>query len=101
MANPRKFSEKIALHNQKQAEETAAFEAILREVSATTRVGAHLRDRRQKYCKQHHDPGHVTLDRILVHSWHSRNLVVKCSQLQSVIPAVWANDYQNYLKIQH
>ena len=26
MANPRKFSEKIALHNQKQAEETAAFE---------------------------------------------------------------------------
>jgi len=38
MANPRKFSEKIALHTQKQAEETAAFEAILREVSATTRV---------------------------------------------------------------
>ena len=38
MANPRKFSEKIALHNQKQAEETAAFEAIMREVSATTRV---------------------------------------------------------------
>lgn len=38
MANPRKFSEKIALHAQKQAEGTAAFEAILREVSATTRV---------------------------------------------------------------
>lgn len=38
MANPRKFSEKIALHTQKQAEGTAAFEAILREVSATTRV---------------------------------------------------------------
>ena len=37
-ANPRKFSEKIALHTQKQAEETAAFEAILREVSETTRV---------------------------------------------------------------
>ncbi|XP_052793246.1 CREB-regulated transcription coactivator 1-like isoform X2 [Mya arenaria] len=37
MANPRKFSEKIALHNQKQAEETAAFEAILRDVSAATR----------------------------------------------------------------
>lgn len=32
MANPRKFSEKIALHNQKQAEETAAFEQIMREV---------------------------------------------------------------------
>ncbi|KAL5003899.1 hypothetical protein ScPMuIL_017355 [Solemya velum] len=37
MANPRKFSEKIALHNQKQAEETAAFEAILRDVSVATR----------------------------------------------------------------
>lgn len=33
MANPRKFSEKIALHNQKQAEETAAFEQIMKEVS--------------------------------------------------------------------
>jgi len=38
MANPRKFSEKIALHNKKQAEETAEFEAVLREVSATTQV---------------------------------------------------------------
>ena len=32
MANPRKFSEKIALQLQKQAEETAAFEAILRDL---------------------------------------------------------------------
>lgn len=39
MANPRKFSEKIALHHQKQAEETAEFEKIMREVSdATNRV---------------------------------------------------------------
>lgn len=39
MSNPRKFSEKIALHNQKQAEETAAFEKIMREVSdATSKV---------------------------------------------------------------
>lgn len=37
MANPRKFSEKIALHNQKQAEETAAFEEIMREVMGATR----------------------------------------------------------------
>ncbi|CAN8005245.1 unnamed protein product [Ixodes hexagonus] len=37
MANPRKFSEKIALHNQKQAEETAAFEKIMREVMGATR----------------------------------------------------------------
>lgn len=36
MANPRKFSEKIAMHNQKQAEETAAFEKIMREVSDAT-----------------------------------------------------------------
>ncbi|CAG2169004.1 unnamed protein product [Oppiella nova] len=36
-ANPRKFSEKIALHNQKQAEETAAFEQIMREVIGATR----------------------------------------------------------------
>lgn len=36
MANPRKFSEKIALHNQKQAEETAKFEQIMKEVSDVT-----------------------------------------------------------------
>lgn len=39
MANPRnvrKFSEKIALHNQKQAEETAEFEKIMREVQGVT-----------------------------------------------------------------
>lgn len=39
MSSPRKFSEKIALHKKKLAEETAAFEAVLREVSATTKVG--------------------------------------------------------------
>ncbi|XP_061588647.1 CREB-regulated transcription coactivator 1 isoform X2 [Cololabis saira] len=31
--NPRKFSEKIALHTQKQAEETAAFEEVMKELS--------------------------------------------------------------------
>lgn len=36
MSNPRKFSEKIALQNQKQAEETAAFEKIMQEVQAAT-----------------------------------------------------------------
>ncbi|XP_024082449.1 CREB-regulated transcription coactivator 1 isoform X1 [Cimex lectularius] len=40
MANPRKFSEKIALHNQKQAEETAEFEKIMREVSDATNKGS-------------------------------------------------------------
>lgn len=39
MANPRKFSEKIALQKQKQAEGTAEFEKIMREVSdATSKV---------------------------------------------------------------
>lgn len=33
MANPRKFSEKIALLNQKEAEGNAEFERIMREVS--------------------------------------------------------------------
>ncbi|XP_045470995.1 CREB-regulated transcription coactivator 2 isoform X7 [Harmonia axyridis] len=36
MANPRKFSEKIALQMHRQAEETARFEQIMREVSAAT-----------------------------------------------------------------
>ena len=36
--NPRKFSEKIALHNQKQAEETAAFEQIMKEVGSAKPV---------------------------------------------------------------
>ncbi|XP_042369502.1 CREB-regulated transcription coactivator 1b isoform X3 [Plectropomus leopardus] len=33
--NPRKFSEKIALHNQKQAEETAAFEEVMKDLNIT------------------------------------------------------------------
>lgn len=36
MANPRKFSEKIALLNQKEAQDSAAFEAIMKEVSHVT-----------------------------------------------------------------
>lgn len=42
MANPRKFSEKIALHKQRQAEEEAAFKEIMREVSVATKVCIHL-----------------------------------------------------------
>jgi CREB-regulated transcription coactivator 1 len=38
MSNPRKFSEKIALHTQKQAEETAAFRKIMEEVTGATKV---------------------------------------------------------------
>ncbi|XP_020289876.1 CREB-regulated transcription coactivator 1-like isoform X3 [Pseudomyrmex gracilis] len=41
MANPRKFSEKIALLNQKEAQDVAAFEAIMKEVSdVTSRVAS-------------------------------------------------------------
>lgn len=36
MANPRKFSEKIALHTQKQQEETSEFEKIMQEVRGVT-----------------------------------------------------------------
>lgn len=35
-ATPRKFSEKIALLNQKEAEGTAEFDRIMREVSVAT-----------------------------------------------------------------
>eukprot|EP00062_Callorhinchus_milii_P002588 gi/632938898/ref/XP_007906826.1/ PREDICTED: CREB-regulated transcription coactivator 3 [Callorhinchus milii] len=33
--NPRKFSEKIALHTQKQAEETAAFEEVMKDLTVS------------------------------------------------------------------
>lgn len=36
--NPRKFSEKIALHKQRQDEETAAFEKIMNEVKNVSGV---------------------------------------------------------------
>lgn len=38
-SNPRKFSEKIALHNQKQAEETRAFEQLMTDLTVS-RVNA-------------------------------------------------------------
>uniref|UniRef100_W5MQC1 CREB regulated transcription coactivator 2 n=1 Tax=Lepisosteus oculatus TaxID=7918 RepID=W5MQC1_LEPOC len=34
-SNPRKFSEKIALHTQRQAEETAAFQEVMMDISST------------------------------------------------------------------
>ncbi|XP_056610656.1 CREB-regulated transcription coactivator 3 isoform X1 [Triplophysa dalaica] len=34
-SNPRKFSEKIALHNQKQAEETLAFEQLMTDLTVS------------------------------------------------------------------
>jgi len=34
-SNPRKFSEKIALHNQKQAEETRAFDQLMTDLTVS------------------------------------------------------------------
>ncbi|MEQ2237904.1 CREB-regulated transcription coactivator 1, partial [Ilyodon furcidens] len=42
--NPRKFSEKIALHNQKQAEETAAFDEVMKDLSITRAARLQLQD---------------------------------------------------------
>ena len=42
--NPRKFSEKIALQQLKQAEGTAAYEEIIREVGAVINVKVPILD---------------------------------------------------------
>lgn len=44
-SNPRKFSEKIALHNQKQAEETRAFEQIMTDLNVSRVNTLHLAGR--------------------------------------------------------
>ncbi|MEQ2232923.1 hypothetical protein ILYODFUR_016449 [Ilyodon furcidens] len=44
-SNPRKFSEKIALHTQRQAEETAAFQEVMMDITSTrcrAKVSIHL-----------------------------------------------------------
>lgn len=45
-SNPRKFSEKIALHTQRQAEETAAFQEVMMDITST-RVSLRAARRRQ------------------------------------------------------
>lgn len=45
-SNPRKFSEKIALHTQRQAEETAAFQEVMMDITST-RVSVRRAARRQ------------------------------------------------------
>ncbi|CAM4692980.1 unnamed protein product, partial [Lepidochelys olivacea] len=42
-SNPRKFSEKIALQKQRQAEETAAFEEVMMEIGSTRLQAQKLR----------------------------------------------------------
>ena len=75
MANPRKFSEKIALHNQKQAEETAAFEEIMREVMGATRVFYVI------LCPQHSNVSLFTLDNNV--DWQSKSLSLITSNSSS------------------
>ncbi|KAF7652531.1 hypothetical protein LDENG_00095390, partial [Lucifuga dentata] len=41
--NPRKFSEKIALHTQRQAEETAAFQEVMMDITSTRLQAQKLR----------------------------------------------------------
>lgn len=54
MANPRKFSEKIALQKQKQAEGTAEFEKIMNEVKATRVLENPLNNTDGVDCVSHH-----------------------------------------------
>jgi len=44
-SNPRKFSEKIALHTQRQAEETAAFQEVMMDLTSTRVTNTHTHTR--------------------------------------------------------
>uniref|UniRef100_A0A8C1UH94 Transducer of regulated CREB activity N-terminal domain-containing protein n=1 Tax=Cyprinus carpio TaxID=7962 RepID=A0A8C1UH94_CYPCA len=46
-SNPRKFSEKIALHTQRQAEETAAFQEVMMDLSSTRLTNGTRRSRKR------------------------------------------------------
>jgi hypothetical protein len=49
-SNPRKFSEKIALHKQKEAEEKAEFDKMMKELTAVKGMqqNARVRERKEK-----------------------------------------------------
>uniref|UniRef100_A0A3Q3E616 Transducer of regulated CREB activity N-terminal domain-containing protein n=1 Tax=Labrus bergylta TaxID=56723 RepID=A0A3Q3E616_9LABR len=55
-SNPRKFSEKIALHTQRQAEETAAFQEVMMDITST-RVSVRRRRRRRAARRKRGLPG--------------------------------------------
>lgn len=48
-SNPRKFSEKIALQKQRQAEETAAFEEVMMDIGSTRVRGRAGESKRSNY----------------------------------------------------
>lgn len=75
-SNPRKFSEKIALHTQRQAEETAAFQEVMMDITST-RVS---RRRRQ----EEESRGGIEASRRLADSHAQLRLTARGS-----VPAVW------------
>uniref|UniRef100_A0AAR2L354 CREB-regulated transcription coactivator 1 n=1 Tax=Pygocentrus nattereri TaxID=42514 RepID=A0AAR2L354_PYGNA len=73
--NPRKFSEKIALHNQKQAEETAAFEEVMKDLSITRAARTTVLDT-SRTTRHHGLVDRVYRDRNRITSPHRRPLSV-------------------------
>ncbi|XP_056590686.1 CREB-regulated transcription coactivator 1b isoform X2 [Triplophysa dalaica] len=73
--NPRKFSEKIALHNQKQAEETAAFEEVMKDLSITRAARTTVLDT-SRTTRHHGLVDRVYRDRNRIASPHRRPLSV-------------------------
>ncbi|XP_029684487.1 CREB-regulated transcription coactivator 1b isoform X4 [Takifugu rubripes] len=73
--NPRKFSEKIALHNQKQAEETAAFEEVMKDLNVTRAARNSVLDT-SRTTRHHGLVERVYRDRNRISSPHRRPLSV-------------------------
>ncbi|XP_077572574.1 CREB-regulated transcription coactivator 1b isoform X4 [Stigmatopora nigra] len=73
--NPRKFSEKIALHNQKQAEETAAFEEVMKDLNITRAARNSVLDT-SRTTRHHGLVDRVYRDRNRITSPHRRPLSV-------------------------
>lgn len=101
MANPRKFSEKIALHNQKQAEETAAFEAIMKEVNSATRTVSAVFRRFTSLSIEEASPSvQFSQGRLLLilslfaPVVHSRSCVNTCQSPQALVPVTEGDHYR-------
>ncbi|XP_055364547.1 CREB-regulated transcription coactivator 1b isoform X3 [Betta splendens] len=73
--NPRKFSEKIALHNQKQAEETAAFEEVMKDLNITRAARNTVLDT-SRTTRHHGLVDRVYRDRSRITSPHRRPLSI-------------------------
>uniref|UniRef100_A0A9J7XQT5 CREB regulated transcription coactivator 3 n=1 Tax=Cyprinus carpio carpio TaxID=630221 RepID=A0A9J7XQT5_CYPCA len=71
-SNPRKFSEKIALHNQKQAEETRAFEQLMTDLTVS-RTQSH---------DQNEEERNALSSRTEKSKWKRKNYALKYSNVQ-------------------